>query len=241
MTIEIISRGDSWVAVEKPAGMSVHNDPGRDLVTLMAKRLVPEAPCRSISAERQGSGVFAVHRLDKETSGVVLLALDRDSAGFLARQFQQRQVAKRYIALVHGEVKPLSDRRAWAIWRHPLTQKAGGRQNPAGRGPRVDCETGYRVIRSSTHYTLVSCAPKTGRKHQIRRHAKLAGHPVVGDNRYGSPRSLKYLREKSEFNRMALHAQSLRFQPAPGADWITVCSHSLPAEIQTLFDADMVG
>jgi 23S rRNA-/tRNA-specific pseudouridylate synthase len=87
------------------------------------------------------------------------------------------------------------------------------------------------------HYSLAACRPLTGRKHQIRRHAALAGHPVVGDRRYGTTRALRFVRNRG-FTRLALHAHGLRFVPPGGDAPVLVQTADLPRELRALLDSD---
>jgi RluA family pseudouridine synthase len=237
--LKILTSGAGWLAVDKPAGMSVHNDPGRDLCTLCAARLMADDLLKAGIKPDTDFGVHAVHRLDRDTSGVVLLAARREALRFLAAQFEKRTVSKRYVAILHGIMVPPSGS-AWGMWRWPLTKNAAGRRDPAGRGQRKACQTRFRVLATSSHYTQVECAPETGRKHQIRRHAKLAGHPVVGDRRYGSRRSLVYLQEKCGFSRLGLHARALTFLPPDGDKSLTVQASEMPTEFKRLLEMDKV-
>jgi 23S rRNA-/tRNA-specific pseudouridylate synthase len=98
--------------------------------------------------------------------------------------------------------------------------------------------TAFQVMRHSAHYSLVACSPLTGRKHQIRRHAKLAGHPVVGDRRYGSPRSLRFLRETAGFERLGLHAYGLDLPLPQVTERRMVFSPTLPPAFVRLLAGD---
>ncbi len=235
--IKILASGKGWVAVDKPAGISVHNDPGRDLCALVSNRLELDADLRESTGLEDKNHLDAVHRLDRETSGIILLAGSRPVLNHFAAQFESRAVDKRYTAIVHGHL-PLSDNPdRWDAWKWPLTKTAGGRKDPRGKGPRKACTTLVRVLEHSSHYTLVECRLLTGRKHQIRRHAKLAGHPVVGDRRYGSKKSVRYLSTRHNFNRLGLHASRLEVQLPDGRP-LALQAQPLPEELQRLFDGD---
>jgi len=229
INIPVLNYGPGWLLVDKPAGISVHNDPGKDLQSRMRK-YCEQTPLFQKRVEfDQRFGIQAVHRLDQDTSGVILLASNHKSSQFLILQFQNDDVEKRYWAVLHGAVKADGDHHKWQKWTTSLTKKAGGRKNPRGAGPKLACETRFRVLEYSQHYTLVECNPVTGRTHQIRRHASLAGHAVVGDSRYATSRSLKFLREVSGFNRLALHASSLKIKTTNNKGPIVVTS-KLPQE-----------
>lgn len=137
------------------------------------------------------------------------------------------------MAIVHGSLSGAESLETWQLWDRPLSADAGGRLHPAGKGPGVSCLTRYRVLEQTAHYSVVECDLKTGRKHQIRRHAKLAGHPVVGDNRYGSARSLAFLKNQCGFNRLGLHAHLLVIADPEKNEPIRVGS-SMPAEMRRL-------
>ncbi|GAB6904248.1 hypothetical protein JCM12296A_00820 [Desulfosarcina cetonica] len=228
----VIASGDHWLVVEKPAGMSIHNDPGRDLCSLVLAA-VRKATVPAMAPDV--SGIHAVHRLDRDTSGIVLLAVDGATRAFFGAQFAARTVHKRYLALVHGTL-PVDGR--WTEWNWPLAEGAGGRRDPMGRGKRMACATRWRVLDTSAHYSLIECEPLSGRQHQIRRHARLAGHAVVGDRRYGSARALAFLARYCQFNRLALHAHLLTLQVPGGTQAVAMTSAGLPDTMGRLFAAD---
>ena len=215
--IKILAQGKGWIGVEKPAGISVHNEPGRDLVSILEKRL--------------GKKVHPVHRLDRATSGVLLLAHDSTTLARLAAAFAANQVEKQYIALVHGNFTQNS-----GTWDQALSPGAAGRTLPAGRGKKQRALTHYRVQEQSPHYALLEIRLETGRTHQIRRHAKLAGHPLTGDSRYGSKRAVTFLIKQRDFRRMGLHAAQLHLKSQE--DEIHLISPSIPEEILTLIRED---
>jgi len=233
------------MAVDKPAGISVHNLPGGDLSTLLTGYVWENPEGRSLLQLDPDFGLHAVHRLDKETSGVVLLAAKRSIFRFLSEQFAAGQVSKLYLALVHGRLPMSSDPNGpndhcdpdgWERWTWPLTPKAAGRRNPRGSGERRAATTLFRVLRHLERYSLIECRPVTGRTHQIRRHAVLAGHGVVGDRRYGSMRAVRYLEQHLNFSRLALHAAELTFRPSAGEEPVCVNSGGLPPELDQLME-----
>jgi len=235
MDLTVISMGPGWIAMEKPCHMSIHNEPGEDLCSLVSAYLENEPePAQYLECDFS-YGVHPVNRLDKQTSGVVILACRPDIFRFLARQFENREVEKLYFALLHGSFEPGYET---GIWDWPLTKKAEGGKLPQGKGRRVASTTRYRIIETSPHFSMAELIPLTGRKHQIRRHAKMAGHPVVGDNRYGTVRSLRYLRSRCDFNRLALHCMSMTIKPPGKAFPETLTSAGIPKEIKELFEKD---
>ncbi len=237
VSFKILASGKGWLAVDKPAGISVHNDPGQDLCTLVANHLQTDADLKNTTGLEGQDRLSAAHRLDRETSGIILLAGKKSLLNHFAAQFETRTVDKRYTAIVHGRLPLAVDPDRWETWKWTLTKAAGGRQNPRGKGPRKTCTTLVRALAHSRHYTLVACRLLTGRKHQIRRHAKLAGHPVVGDRRYGSKKALDFLRTHHDFNRLALHAARLEIQ-LPDGQPLALSAQPLPLEMQQLFDGD---
>jgi RluA family pseudouridine synthase len=226
--IPVIAAGDGWMVVEKPGGMSVHNDPGSDLVSHVSR-----------DPGRAGAfGVHPVHRLDRETSGLIILCSAPEALRFFAKQFEAGTVIKRYVAVLHGRLQAVPGDGEWSAWDWPLAADAGGRRFPQGRGSMKECRTRFRVRELSRHYTMVDCEPLSGRTHQIRRHAKLAGHPVVGDRRYGSSRSMTHVREQCGFMRLALHAMQIRVVPPREPRPVTFRSSVVPAELRRLLAGD---
>lgn len=240
-SIQLLDVQKGWIAVDKPCGLSVHNDPGRDLISLMKKRICSDPSLMSRLDAMPDVSIHPVHRLDKETDGVILLATAPDVLSRLSELFLKGNVKKKYLALVHGNFDLLVNSLENQIWDFPLSKTAGGRNNPVGRGKRVNCKTQYRVVQQSRHYSLLNIELITGRKHQIRRHAKLAGHPVTGDTRYGSKKSIHYLRDTLSYNRLGLHCKSLEFVP-PGQKGISCITSLNPlTEMVQLIEKDMPG
>lgn len=236
--VSVLAVGKGWLVVEKPAGISVHNAPGEDLCSRAAAILKKAPEAMKMIAMDPEFGIHPVHRLDKETSGLVLLAAEPETFRFFSKQFESRQVKKLYVALLHGRLEKTENGDAPAAWQWPLAKTAGGRQNPQGSGEKQPSHTDYRVLEYSAHYTLVEIEPLTGRKHQIRRHAKLAGHPVVGDSRYGSLRAVNYLKENFGFDRLALHACALAFKPPDSHVDRTIRTQDIPRQMKDLFASD---
>jgi RluA family pseudouridine synthase len=224
------------MAVDKPAGISVHNLPGGDLSTLLERFIQEYSAGRDLLEMETGFGLHAVHRLDQDTSGVVLLAARRETFRFLSEQFSGGQVSKLYLAVLHGRLPMFSDPDGWQRWEWPLTPRAAGRSNPRGSGERRPATTLFRMLRYQARYSLIQCRPITGRTHQIRRHAVLAGHGIVGDRRYGSMRAVRYLQQHLNFSRLALHAAELTFRPSAGKEPVCVKSRGLPPELDQLME-----
>jgi RluA family pseudouridine synthase len=238
LSISVLAAGKGWLTVDKPAGVTVHNTPGRDICSLVTA-FIQSDPAASGQIDMDPDfGVNPVHRLDKETSGIILLAATPKAFRFFSEQFDSRQVKKQYIAILHGRLETPQGNDPWGTWRWKLAKTAGGRLNPQGAGLRQAAETRYRLIERSVHYTMVEIELSTGRRHQIRRHAKLAGHPVAGDPRYGPKRAASYLSRNFAFDRLALHAHALTLRLPGGTVPQTVRTPTIPNQMRKLFDND---
>ena len=232
--IKILKTGNGWIGIEKPCGISVHNDPGNDVLSTVTSMISNgHVDLKDIKAGKNIQ-IQPVHRLDKDTSGVLLLAFTQAALSRLANCFYQRLVNKKYIALVHGDFdEPEQD---LMIWDYPLSKDAGGRNNPAGKGKKVKAKTCFTILQQSPHYALLEITLITGRKHQIRRHAKLSGHPVTADKRYGSKKSINFLKNNCGYNRLGLHAQSIEI---PGLDPpVMIISKKIPVKMERLLKQD---
>jgi RluA family pseudouridine synthase len=236
--IPVLASGRGWLVVDKPTGLTVHNAPGRDLCSLALAQIQKDATLRGQIEMDPEFGVNPVHRLDKETSGILLLAANRERFRFFSNQFESHQVKKQYIAILHGRLENPEGNDSWGTWHWPLSETAGGRQHPEGTGNLKDSRTRFRVLEHSAHYTMVEIALLTGRTHQIRRHAKLSGHPVVGDARYGSTRAINHLRRNFAFDRLGLHARSLTLQLPGGNTPETIETLTIPSPMRDLFQND---
>lgn len=188
--IEIIEENLDWIAVSKPAGLSVHND--EDGFNLL-----------SILEEQLDCSLHAAHRLDQPTSGVMLLGKHTKATTML--QEALTKATKEYTAILRGVMKPNE-----GTWGKPLTNKGEGFRNPQGRkSDRVHAQTFYRVLRSNDYFTQVKLRLGTGRQHQIRKHAVLAKHQVVGDSRYGERRYNSMITKRYGFDELCLCASKL--------------------------------
>lgn len=194
--IPVVQQSAKWIVVNKPVGISVHNETS-DLRAVLKKQLRPGS----------FDGIFPVHRLDKETSGVLMVALEAETASELAEKFQKKETSKSYYAILRGSL-PVSEK--WRTWDFPISDKAEGRKNPQGLlKDRVAAKTKYRVLQSNKYFTLVEVDLLTGRQHQIRKHAALAGNPIVGDPRYNDGKYNEKMAEIYGDDRMYLHAFKL--------------------------------
>lgn len=199
LTLPILEKSQTWVLIDKPAGVSVHNDTD-DVRSLLSQQL-PKGSFQDI---------YPVHRLDKETSGLLLVALNSTTARELAEQFQSRQTEKYYLAVLRGSIPITSD---WQTWSYPISDKAEGRKNPQGLSKdRVEAQTLYRVREANKFFSLVEVKILTGRQHQIRKHSALAKHAIVGDSRYNDPKYNERMTQIYKTDRMFLHAWRLEIK-----------------------------
>lgn len=210
--IRVIYEDKNFLALYKPAGVLVHQinlksktknlKPESILVDWLLKRF-PEV--KNVGDEPQ-TRPGIVHRLDKDTSGVILVARNQKYFDYLKNLFQTRQIKKTYLALVYGKLEPKT-----GVIKKPISFKLGSIKRTVWKG-RLEKEaiTEYKVIKFFPLFSLVEVMPKTGRTHQIRVHLSSIGHPIVGDSLYGpkeNPFGLK---------RQFLHAKSLEFNTEEG-------------------------
>jgi 23S rRNA pseudouridine1911/1915/1917 synthase len=201
LPLEILYEDNDVIAVNKPAGMVVHAGAGRHSGTLVNALLHRFGGLSGVGGELR-PGI--VHRLDRGTSGVLLVARNDRAHRRLAEQFHSRTVEKVYIALVHGAVKQERGRIDKPIARDPVKRTKMTARLASGRNALTE----YRVIRRFAKFTLLEVKIGTGRTHQIRVHLASIGHPVAGDNTYGAPAR----------DRLFLHAQRISFDsPSTGS------------------------
>ena len=195
ISLSISYEDDHLLVIDKPAGLTTHPGPGHETGTL-ANALLDYLP----ELEKVGAPLRPgiVHRLDKDTSGLLLVAKTQSAHLALSAQFKKRTVTKTYLALVQGAVSPPEGLVQAPVGRHFTHRKKmavvqGGRE----------AETLYKTVASFDRYTLLNVTPHTGRTHQIRVHMAAIGHPVVSDATYGKPHP--------QLRRQFLHAASLIF------------------------------
>jgi 23S rRNA pseudouridine1911/1915/1917 synthase len=221
--LEVRYEDEHLLVVAKPAGLVVHPGAGHASGTLVNALLGRDDPRLS-----SGGGVRPgiVHRLDKDTSGLLLVAKDDAAHAALARDLAARRIERRYLALVQGHLDPEGTVDA-PIARHPRDRKRMG--VVAGGRPAV---THWRVRERLAGVDLVELGLETGRTHQIRVHLSSVGHPVVGDRTYGAdPR----LAERTGATRPFLHAWRLRFRHPVSGEPIEV-TEDLPADLAAVLD-----
>jgi 23S rRNA pseudouridine1911/1915/1917 synthase len=229
LPLDIIYEDSDILVVNKAAGMVVHIGAGVSSGTLV-NALLGHINALSSAGGDQRPGI--VHRLDKMTSGLVIVAKNDAAHRRLSEQFKSREVHKTYVALVHGRVRADSGEVALPVGRDPRRRT---RMKTGGIAPR-EALTKYRVARRIGHFTLVEAMPQTGRTHQIRVHLASLGHPVVGDNTYGAPAKLRFgASEEPTLPRTFLHAAKLAFtHPITGAP--VQFEAPLPCELAAFLD-----
>ena len=216
----VLYEDDDLVAIDKPAGMVVHAGAGVHSGTLVNALLHRFEKLSGVGGEMR-PGI--VHRLDRFTSGILLVAKNDAAHRALAAQFSGREVEKTYLALVHGRVKRESGRVERPIARDPVRRTRMTARLDRGRPAWSE----YRVARRFERFTLLEVRIGTGRTHQIRVHLASLGHPVVGDTLYGAPGKVEGL---PPLGRFFLHAHRIRFRQPTSGDEIALVSE-LPAEL----------
>lgn len=214
--VEIIFENKDVMVLNKPARMSVHKD-GTRIEETLADWFVAHFPDGSGVGEplmlTNGTSIDRpgiVHRLDKETSGVIILAKHQDAFLYLKQQFKNREVQKKYRAFLWGVMSDESGTIELPIGR----SRSDFRKRSAERGakaPLRDALTRWRKLSASDDFAYVEALPQTGRMHQIRVHFKALQHPLVGDRLYAPKREYAL-----GFDRLALHAVSLTISISPG-------------------------
>ena len=241
--LDIVHEDDSLIVLNKPAGMIVHAGSGKNEAgsrgTLVNALLHRFAQLSQIGGELR-PGI--VHRLDKETSGLLIVAKTDKAHRQLAEQFSHRKTQKTYIALVHGWMSQPQGKITTPISRDVVRRTRMTTRRTQGR----DAVTHWKALRQIDgpygRFTLLEVRIETGRTHQIRVHLSSIGHPVVGDALYGAPRVLKSLERKAksiELRRNFLHAAAIQLKH-PVTDTPLSFKQPLPVELD-LFLQQIVG
>ncbi len=221
--LDIIFENDDLIIVNKPAGMVVHPAAGHDSGTLVHAVLGYDPDLEGIGGEERPG---LVHRLDKETSGLIVLAKNERAHRWLQDQFRLRTVEKTYLALVEGKPPTPTGRVEASIGRDPSHRKKMAIV-PAGKGRESVSE--YKTLESFRDHTLLEFHPLTGRTHQIRLHCQFLGCPIVGDSIYGK-KSLT-----AEIDRHFLHAAKLKIV-LPNETNARVFEAELPVELKKVLE-----
>lgn len=219
MPLIIVYEDDGLIVVDKPAGMVTHPAYGHTSGTLVNALLAHHPPLAQVG-EPGRAGI--VHRLDKDTSGLIVIAKTQAIRQELQALFKARQVHKVYLALVEGHPQPEQGLIEATIGRDP-----NNRKRMAVLRTGRDAITAYQVLEYLDRHSLVRAEPKTGRTHQIRVHMASIRHPIVGDRVYG------YRKQRLPLKRHFLHAQQIRFRH-PQSGQLTEFRADLPPELATL-------
>jgi tRNA pseudouridine65 synthase len=190
--LPVVYRDELLLVVNKPSGLAVHRGEARD--PLFALQL---------ARELAGRLVHPLHRLDRATSGLLVFTFDKETLAAMQQKLESGGVEKVYWALVRG-IPP-----AEGQIDHPIPRQEGGEP--------VAALTDFRRLGVFERYALIEARPRTGRRHQIRKHLKHLSHPLIGDTRYGKGEHNRFFRQRAGLHRLALHAVRLRFaHPATG-------------------------
>jgi len=219
--LDVLYENDDLAVIDKPAGMVVHPAYGHRSGTLV-NAVLARWPSIAAWGEPERAGI--VHRLDKETSGVIVVAKTPEVLEALRALFKERAVEKRYLALVEGAPDTPD-----GIIDAPIGRDPNQRKRMAVARAGREAVTEFHVIEQYDEFSLVEVFPKTGRTHQIRVHLAFIGHPVVGDTVYGRRR--QRIRMKRHF----LHAAAISF-PLPGSGEVVTVEAPLPVPLQDILN-----
>lgn len=220
MALKIVYEDSDLLVIDKPAGLVVHPGAGHSSHTLVNALL---AHCPDLAGIKGSLRPGIVHRLDKDTSGLMMVAKNDLAQASLSSQLKARSVVKKYLALVSGHLSPQQGAIEAPIGRDP-----SHRQRMAVVSKGREARTLYRVMKYLGDYTLVEVTPETGRTHQIRVHLSAIGHPVVGDSIYG---------KRSPFlARLFLHASTLGFKHPRTGQYMEFKSE-LPEELEEALES----
>ena len=193
--LDIIYEDEYLAIINKYSGLVVHPAPGNYEHTLVNALLYHFKNLSDINPQRPG----IVHRLDKETSGLLIVAKNNTAHLALAKQFAKHSIKRKYIALVKGKMEFDENIIELPIGRHPYKRK----NMSVGFGKKAKyAKTYYRTLKRTQDFSLLELEPFTGRTHQLRVHLAFLGHPILGDTKYG---------RNNEFSRLALHAEYIGF------------------------------
>ena len=224
--LDIRYEDEDMIVVNKAAGMVVHPAAGHDGGTLVNAILAHCPHIEGIGGERR-PGI--VHRLDKETSGLIVVAKNERALRYLQDQFRQRTVHKQYLALVEGQIQPSEALIDAPIGRDPKQRKRMAIIPPNSSATAREAQTYYQSRQYFEEHTLVACQPRTGRTHQIRVHMAYIGYPLVGDKVYGRRRQTLPLK------RHFLHAAELGLK-RPSDNEALLLQAELPPDLQKIVE-----
>ncbi|EIE3633018.1 RluA family pseudouridine synthase [Staphylococcus pseudintermedius] len=220
LNLDIYYEDDDVAIVYKPKGMVVHPSPGHYTGTLVNGLMYHIKNLSGINGEiRPG----IVHRIDKDTSGLLMVAKNDVAHRSLVEQLMAKTVKRKYIALVHGHIP-----HEFGTIDAPIGRNKNDRQSMAVVDDGKEAVTHFNVIETFKNYTLVECELETGRTHQIRVHMKYIGYPLVGDPKYGPKKTL-------EIGGQALHAGLIGFEHPKTGEYIERFA-PLPAEFEAVIE-----
>ncbi|EHT8060360.1 RluA family pseudouridine synthase [Staphylococcus pseudintermedius] len=220
LNLDIYYEDDDVAIVYKPKGMVVHPSPGHYTGTLVNGLMYQIKNLSGINSEiRPG----IVHRIDKDTSGLLMVAKNDVAHRSLVEQLMAKTVKRKYIALVHGHIP-----HEFGTIDAPIGRNKNDRQSMAVVDDGKEAVTHFNVIETFKNYTLVECELETGRTHQIRVHMKYIGYPLVGDPKYGPKKTL-------EIGGQALHAGLIGFEHPKTGEYIERFA-PLPAEFEAVIE-----
>ena len=230
--IKIIYESSDYIVVDKPAGLLMHKVRIKDGKQREEPTLADWVALRYPEIKQVGDDPETrpgiVHRIDKETSGVVVIAKTQEYFEYLKNLFSQKNMTKKYTALVYGRVENDKD-----VIKKPIGIKSGTVKRTVHGGKMVkEAITNYEIMKRYDDYTLLAVYPQTGRTHQIRVHLASIGHPIVGDKLYGGKKEKKSL---IELGGQFLHATELQFESAPGK--LVIFTASLPQNLTNILKA----
>ena len=231
--LPIIYQDQHLVVIDKPSGLLVHRSRLANDAKVFAMQLL---------RDQLGQHVYPLHRLDRPTSGLLVFALDSDTARLVNEQWAERSVEKTYHAVVRGYVDD------GGIIDYPLKEELDKIADKDARGDKEaqQAVTEYRCLKrielpfkvskkhDTSRYSLVELKPKTGRKHQLRRHMSHIRHPIIGDSRHGEGRHNRFFRDQFGCDRLLLAATQIRFQH-PHSKEILDLSIDIPDELLRAF------
>ena len=217
--LTVVYQDKDLIVLDKPSGLTVHPGPGHPSNTLVNALLALRLDLSSVGG-RLRPGI--VHRLDKDTSGLMVVAKNDGAHVEMARQWKSREVRKGYLALVRGEVKVLE-----GIIETPIGRNPRDRKKMAVIVNGKSAITKYKVSQRFKDYTLLQVFPRTGRTHQVRVHFANLGHPLIGDRLYGGGSEL--------LSRQFLHANFIGLSLPSTGKWMEFTSH-LPRDLQIVMD-----
>lgn len=219
LPLDIVYEDKDLAIINKPSGLVVHPAPGNYEHTLVNALLHHFKNLSDINPQRPG----IVHRLDKDTSGLLVIAKNNATHLALSKQFAKHSIKRKYIAIVKGKMEFDENVVELPIGRHPVKRKS--MSVSFGQNSKY-ARTYYRTLKRTNDFSLLELEPFTGRTHQLRVHLAYIGHPILGDSKYG---------KNNEFKRLCLHAKSIGFIH-PGSGNFIEFSSNVPKELAGLIN-----